>query len=107
MREMMRLPTPAFWEGDLPTVDHPGARRGERRQCKSEPDLSFFPSHTEVLEGKYGPELVGLGWGKEGGRGPDVWSLPDFLASLCSLRTEMERIHQEQSKVRQKSGQTG
>lgn len=44
---------------------------------------------------------------KEGGCGPDIWSLPDFLASLCSLRTEMERIDQEQSKVRQKSGQMG
>lgn len=35
--EVMRLPTLAFWEGDLPTVDHLGIRRGERRQCKSDP----------------------------------------------------------------------
>lgn len=42
--------------------------------------------------------------GKEGGRGPDGWPLPDFPASLCSLRTEMERVQQEQSKVRLGSG---
>lgn len=46
------------------------------------------------------------GWeGKEQGSGPDVLALPDSPASLCSLRMEMERIQEEQSKVRQDLGQ--
>lgn len=73
---------------------------GERDGARTSLDLSLFPSHTEVLEGEYGwSRRAGAGGGGE--RGPDGSSLPDFLASLCSLRTEMERIHQEQSKVRQ------
>ena len=72
-------------------------------------DLSFFPFRTEVLEGEYGLEPVPdrAGRGKERGRGPDVLALPDFPASLCSLRMEMERVQQEQSKVRQDLGQAG
>lgn len=45
--------------------------------------------------------------GKEQGCGPDVLALPDSPASLCSLRMEMERIQEEQSKVRQDPGQAG
>lgn len=54
-----------------------------------------------------GWSLAGLGRVKEGGCGPDVLPLPDFLASLCSLRTEMERIHQEQSKVGRSQARLG
>ncbi|KAK1344597.1 hypothetical protein QTO34_013294 [Cnephaeus nilssonii] len=65
-----------------------------------EGQLRVQREETEVLEGEYGwSRRAGAGGGGE--RGPDGSSLPDFLASLCSLRTEMERIHQEQSKVRQ------
>lgn len=44
--------------------------------------------------------------GGEGTSGGLTCSLlaPDFPASLCSLRTEMDRIQQEQSKVRQSPG---
>lgn len=45
--------------------------------------------------------------GKERGCGPDVLALPDSPASLCSLRIEMERVQEEQSKVRQDSGKAG
>ena len=56
-----------------------------------------------------GWSLAGRGGGGglragQGGCGSDVRPLPDFPASLCSLRTEMERIQQEQSKVRLDSG---
>lgn len=64
-------------------------------------DLSFFPFHTEVLEGEYMLEPSPGRVEKERGCGPDIWLLPDSSASLCSLRTEMERIQQEQNKVRQ------
>lgn len=45
------------------------------------------------------------GRGKEQGSGPDVLALPDSPTSLCSLRMEMERVQEEQSKVRQDLGQ--
>lgn len=38
--------------------------------------------------------------GKEQGCGPDVLALPDSPASLCSLRMEMERVQEEQSKAK-------
>lgn len=85
---------------DHPPGEHPGTRRGERGDSvRTSLDLSFLLFHTEVLEGEYGPEPGRVGRA-EGGCEPDVWPLPDFPASLCSLRTEMERIQQEQSKVR-------
>lgn len=40
------------------------------------------------------------GPGSARGRGPDISPSPDSPASLCSLRTEMERVQQEQGKVR-------
>ncbi|XP_007186406.1 rab GTPase-binding effector protein 2 isoform X5 [Balaenoptera acutorostrata] len=68
-----------------------------------EGQLRVQREETEVLEGEYGLEPVPdrAGRGKERGRGPDVLALPDFPASLCSLRMEMERVQQEQSKARQ------
>ncbi|KAB0394837.1 hypothetical protein E2I00_008071 [Balaenoptera physalus] len=63
-----------------------------------EGQLRVQREETEVLEGEYGLEPVP---DRERGRGPDVLALPDFPASLCSLRMEMERVQQEQSKARQ------
>ncbi|MXQ89958.1 hypothetical protein E5288_WYG014035 [Bos mutus] len=37
---------------------------------------------------------------EETGCGPDVLALPDSPASLCSLRMEMERVQEEQSKAK-------
>ncbi|XP_017498440.1 rab GTPase-binding effector protein 2 isoform X1 [Manis javanica] len=65
-----------------------------------EGQLRVQREETEVLEGEYMLEPSPGRVEKERGCGPDIWLLPDFSASLCSLRTEMERIQQEQNKAR-------
>ncbi|KAM5131654.1 LOW QUALITY PROTEIN: rab GTPase-binding effector protein 2 [Callospermophilus lateralis] len=70
-----------------------------------EGQLRVQREETEVLEGEYGRH-PGRGWpvGKEP-VGPDLQLLaPDFPASLCSLRTEMDRIQQEQSQAQRQEG---
>ncbi|XP_057343082.1 rab GTPase-binding effector protein 2 isoform X3 [Manis pentadactyla] len=65
-----------------------------------EGQLRVQREETEVLEGEYMLEPSPGRVGKERGCGPDIWLLPDIPASLCSLKTEMERIQQEQNKAR-------
>ncbi|XP_040114701.1 rab GTPase-binding effector protein 2 isoform X1 [Oryx dammah] len=67
-----------------------------------EGQLRVQREETEVLEGEYGREPVPAAGreGKEQGCGPDVLALPDSPASLCSLRMEMERVQEEQSKAK-------